>query len=151
MIPSSTCGCIVPNHSSAEFMWCVIASSPGICLKQQLVLTRGCVVMKRQCVTYTSLSKFGRWHNENTPLMLFPSSIILMEAVNTASTAVGSFRSRRGPVITSVDPVPAEQVGSSGLGGLDNLANSGQEALSSKIKQNLFFSLSQTILSVSDS
>lgn len=73
-----------------------------------------------------------------------------MEAVNTASIAVGSFRSRRGPVITSVDPVPAEQVGSSGLGGLDNLANSGREALSSKIKQNLFLSLSQTILSVSD-
>ncbi|KAG1763678.1 hypothetical protein EDD22DRAFT_846263 [Suillus occidentalis] len=59
--------------------------------------------------------------------MLFPSSIILMEAVNTASTAVDSFRSRRGPVITSVDPVPAEQVGSSGLGGLDNLANGGQD------------------------
>lgn len=59
--------------------------------------------------------------------MLFPSSIILMEAVNTASTAAGSFRSRRVPVITSVDSVPTEQMGSSG--GLDNLANSGQDHL----------------------
>lgn len=81
--------------------------------------------------------------------MLFPSSIILMEAVNTAataSTAAGSFRSRRVPVITSVDSVPTEQMGSSG--GLDNLANSGQDhlylsrtcdrhKLSSRIKQNL--------------
>lgn len=100
---------------------------------------------KAVCNLHFSL-EIWQMHNENTPLMLFPSSIILMEAVNTASTAVGSFRSRRGPVITSVDPVPAEQVGSSGLGGLDNLANSGQEALSSKIKQNLFLSLSQTIL-----